>query len=175
MISNIAVATIYIVSILISERTENAFIIAGDFNPNSNNFDQGILNCNVALNIIPTRKEHILGLIRTNIPIYYNAPTIRALLDTPDHSLVLWKSKGIKKSKNDTQKIEVRPIQESSLESFGDCLRTYQWESAMCNYSSNEKWEHFTQVIDDKIEYYFSKRIVKFHVEDKPFRLLPEN
>ena len=107
------------VSILISESTETALIIAGDFNPNSNNFDQDILNCNVhgfkqVVNV-PTRKEHILDLILTNIPIYYNAPTIRALLDTPDHSLVLWKSKGIKKSKNDTQRVEVRPIKEPAL------------------------------------------------------------
>ena len=28
---------------------------------------------------------------------------------------------------------------------------------------------HFTQVINDKIEYYFPKRIAKFHVKDKPF------
>ena len=39
----------------------------------------------------------------------------------------------------------------------------------MCNYSSNEKLKHFTQVIHDKIEYYFPKRTVKFHVEDKSF------
>ena len=58
---------------------------------------------------------------------------------------------------------------ESSLESFGDWIRTHQWESAMCNYSSNEKLEYFTQVIHDKIEYYFLKRTAKFHVKDKPF------
>ena len=39
----------------------------------------------------------------------------------------------------------------------------------MCNYSSNEKLKHFTQVIHDKIEYYFPKRTLKFHVEDKSF------
>ena len=33
----------------------------------------------------------------------------------------------------------------------------------------NEKLEHFTRIIQDKIEYYFPKRIVKFHVDDKPF------
>ena len=39
----------------------------------------------------------------------------------------------------------------------------------MGNCSSIEKLEHFTQVIHDKIEYYFPKRIVKFHLENKPF------
>ena len=37
------------------------------------------------------------------------------------------------------------------------------------NCSSNEKLEGLTQVIHDKIKYYFPKRTVKFHVVDKPF------
>ena len=48
-------------------------------------------------------------------------------------------------------------------------MKSCQWESVMYNYSSNEKLKHFTQVIHDKIEYYFPKRTVKFHAEDKPF------
>ena len=39
----------------------------------------------------------------------------------------------------------------------------------MCIYSSNEKLGYFAQVIHDKIKYYFPKRAVKFHAEEKPF------
>ena len=69
---------------LISESTETAFIIAGDFNPNSNNFRSGHikLQCGVKQVVhVPTRIAHILDLILINIPNYYHTPTIQAPLD----------------------------------------------------------------------------------------------
>ena len=190
-VSRIAVATIYLppsttnneidefydylcycIDTLILESIETAFIITGDFNPNSNTFRSRLVEqqCNLKQVVhVPTRNGHILDLILTNISKYYNAPITQAPLDTSDHLVVLWQAKGIEKSKNVTRKVEVRPIKESSLESFGEWLRTYQWESTMSMYSLNEKLEHFTKIVHDKIEHHFPKRTVKFHAEDKPF------
>ena len=160
-VSRIAVATIYLppsttnneidkfydylcycIDTLILESIETAFIITGDFNPNSNTFRSRLVEqqCNLKQVVhVPTRNGHILDLILTNISKYYNAPITQAPLDTSDHLVVLWQAKGIEKSKNVTRKVEVRPIKESSLESFGEWLRTYQWESTMSMYSLNEK------------------------------------
>ena len=171
-VTRIAVATIYLppsitnneidefydylcfcIDTLILESTETAFIITGDFNPNSNNFRSRHLELQCGLKQVvhvPTRNEHILDLILANISKYYNVPTTQAPLDTSDHLVVLW-SQRVLKSKNITQKVEVRPIKESSHESFGDWLKTYQWESVTSMYSVNEKLEHFTQIIMIKL------------------------
>ena len=155
------------------ESTETAFIITGDFNPISNNFWSRLVEIQCGFKQVvqvPTRKEHILDLIFTNIPKLYNVPITEAPLDTSDHMLVLWKAKFVEKSKNVTRKAQLRPIKESSLESFGEWLKTYPWDSILGMYSTvNEKLEHFTHIIHDKIEQYFPKRMVKFHAEDKPF------
>ena len=75
---------------LISESTETAFIIAGDFNPNNNNFRSRHIELQCGLKQVahaPTRKEHTFDLILTNIPNYYHTPTTQAPLDTSDHLL----------------------------------------------------------------------------------------
>ena len=108
------------------ESTETDFIITGDFNPNSNNFRSKHveLQCGFKQVVhVATRKEHILDLIFTNIPKYYNLPTTQAPLDTTDHLLVLWKPKGIENSKNVKQNVAVRPIK-LILSNFGEWLKT---------------------------------------------------
>ena len=82
----------FCIDTLISESTKTAFIIAGDFNPNSNNFRLRHieLQCGLKQMVhVPTRKEHILGLTLTNLPNYYRTSATQASLDTSDHLLVL--------------------------------------------------------------------------------------
>jgi endonuclease/exonuclease/phosphatase family metal-dependent hydrolase len=79
-LTNFMITYAFVLSIdtLILESTETAFIITGDFNPNSNNFRSRHMELQCGLKQVvhvPTRNEHILDLILTNTSNYYNVPT----------------------------------------------------------------------------------------------------
>ena len=54
--------------------------------------------------------------------------------------------------------------------------KAYQWDPIMSMISMNEKLEYFTQIVQNKSELYFPKRIVKFHTwENKKANFIQRN
>ena len=79
---------------LCMESPNSAFIVAGDFNPTNNAFQNRYLksHCNFKQVVKkPTRGNNILDIIFTNIAGFYQVPCILAPLSTSDHCIVVWK------------------------------------------------------------------------------------
>ena len=82
---------------LTTESRDTAFIIADDFNPNSNGLKSRFLKIHCNLKQVvkeATRNTSILDLIFTNVNHFYEAREIIApLISSADHNMVIWISK----------------------------------------------------------------------------------
>jgi hypothetical protein len=77
-----------------------------------------------------------------------------------DHSAIIWKSKEEAQGKNEIKKITVRPIKETRLRLFEDCIGLETWSAVYDASCIN---------INAMIDNCFPTKIVKEHKDDKPF------
>ena len=120
----------------------------GDFNPNSNNFNEKRLKTLCGLKqvvCVPTREGATLDLIFSNVASFYSNPLALAPLDSLDHVIIQWKSKDVEKSINRIRKATVRPIKDSSLEAYGPWINWYDWSIVTRLPTVNQKLEMFTK------------------------------
>jgi hypothetical protein len=131
---------------LTTESRDTAFIIGGDFNPTSNGFKTRFLKIDCNLKQVvkeATRNTSILDFIFTNVNHFYEVPEIIAPLSSAVHNMVIWMSKIQQPQNNITNKVTVRPIKPSALESFPSLLASYNWQNVISASSVDAKVEDF--------------------------------
>ncbi|XP_028402121.1 uncharacterized protein LOC114525113 [Dendronephthya gigantea] len=117
---------------LISESPDTSITVTGDFNPESNGFQERVLKNHCKLKQVvktPTRGNAILDLILTNAHLFYERPISLAPIGFSDHCAIIWKSKEQTQSKNEVKKITVRPIKEARLFTFEECIGQETWSA----------------------------------------------
>ena len=116
------------------ESPNSAFIIAGDFNPTSNGFQNRYLKIHCNLKQVvkeATRGNNTLDLIFTNISVFYQVPCILAPLSTSDHCIVIWKSRDPCTTKGKVLKIKRRDMRQVNINAFGAVLESYDWQEIL--------------------------------------------
>ena len=154
------------------ESPNTAIILAGDFNPASNGFQQKRLerHCNLKPIVMhPTRDTSTLDLIFTNMADCYQTPAILAPLSTSDHNIINWKSKCNISEKGNAVKIKERKFRQQQLERFDALLANYDWSSVLNISVTDEKVNTFLHITNNMIAEYFPERTVRMHSKDKPF------
>ena len=117
---------------LISESPNTSIIITGDFNPLSDGFQERVLKNHCKLKQViktPTRGKAILDLILINAHSFYETPVSLAPIGCSDHSAIIGKAKEQAQGKNEIKKITVRPIKETRLRLFEDCIGLETWSA----------------------------------------------
>ena len=143
------------------ESPNSAFIIAGDFNPTSNGFQNRYLKIHCYLKQVvkeATRGNNTINLIFTNISGFYQVPCILAPLSTSDHCIVIWKSRDPCTTKGKVLKIKRRDMRQVNINAFGAVLESYDWHV-----------NTFMGVLNSMVETFFPESISKRHTKDKPF------
>ena len=158
---------------LCMESPNSAFIVAGDFNPTSNGFQNRYLktHCNFKQVVKKaTRGNNILDLIFTNIAGFYQVPCILAPLSTSDHCIVVWKPRDPRYSmKGKVLKVKHRDMRHANMNAFGSALENYDWHQILYGGDIDEKVNRFTLVVNSMIEKFFPESTSRRHSKDKPF------
>ena len=123
----------------------------------------------------PTRGEHVLDLIVTNLPELYNEPSIIAPLGTSDHNVVKWTSSASGSARSHGKSISkkhVRRFPQSARDAFGRWCNNHTWFADVENpRSCSELASFFSQDISSAIDRIFPTKIVKIHCSDKPWMI----
>ena len=75
------------------------------------------------------------------------------------------------KSKNSMKKIIVRPIEETKLRLFEECIGLQTWSAVFDTPCINAKMYAFLSITNVMIDYCFRTKIVKVHKDDKPITI----
>ena len=121
----------------------------------------------------PTRGEHVLDLIVTNLHELYNEPSIIAPLSTSDHNVVKWTpsaSEGVRSHGKNTSKKHVRRFPQSARDAFGRWCNNHTWFADVKNPEScSELASSFSKHLSSAIDRIFPIKMVKIHFTDKPW------
>ena len=121
----------------------------------------------------PTRGEHVLDLIVTNLHRLYNEPSIIAPLGTSDHNVVKWTlsaSGSVRSHGKNTSKKHVRRFPQSARDAFGRWCNNHTWFAGVKNPEScSELASSFSQDLSSAIDRIFPIKMVKIHFTDKPW------
>jgi exonuclease III len=115
------------------ESPNSAFIVAGDFNPTSNGFQNRCLKIHCNLKQVvkkATRGNNILDLMFTNIADFYQIPCILAPLSTSDHCIVIWKPRSYR-TKGRVLKVKRRDMRQANMNAFRSALENYDWHQIL--------------------------------------------
>ena len=123
----------------------------------------------------PTRGEHVLDLIVTNLHELYNEPSIIAPLGTSDHNVKCTSSaSGSARSHGKSiSKKHVRRFPQSARDAFGRWCNNHTWFADVENpRSCSELASSFSQDMSSAIDRIFPTKIFKIHCSDKPWMTL---
>ena len=166
-------------SMLTVKYENSAIFVCGD----RNNFDiTPLLNNSLKLKQIvslPTRKNKILDICITNMSKYYNTPSIVSPVEPDDlnngvpsdHSVPFCvpHTDPSKPPKRQWKKVVFRPLPESKINEFGKWILTEKWTDIDSFDDPNEKLNSFLNLVHQKLDRFFPKKVVKFNPQDKPF------
>lgn len=154
---------------LSTDHPDAGFVILGDFN--QLNTDP-LLTDQRYRQIVdrPTRGEHILDKIITNISSWYADVQIKSPIGMSDHNTLLWSPKTVyTKQPNKTRYRHSRPMPDSAVRGFGAWIADQDWTEVTIQVDVNSQLEGFTETLNSAIDKYFPIRKVKLHSCDKPW------
>ena len=121
----------------------------------------------------PTRGQHVLDLIVTNLHELYNEPSIIAPLGTSDHNVVKWTpsaSEGVRSHGKNKSKKHVRRFPQSTRDAFGRwCNNHTRFADVKNPESCSELASSFSCHLSSAIDRIFPIKMVKIHFTDKPW------
>lgn len=111
-------------------------ILCGDFNGLRLNYDEISEVTGLKATVhSPTRNEHVLDQIFTNIP-NCSSPTIHPPIGRSDHSIVLLNRSSIRTS---WTKKRVRNFSRANKQRFGELISSYDWQAFVNSYAHVEQ------------------------------------
>lgn len=144
---------------------KSAFVILGDFN----DLDTEQLEDHMSLSQIvtfPTHKKKCLDKILTDIKDHYEPPEKHSPLGKSYHCVVVWKPlKQIHKPR--TKRVNIRPLRDSCIRSFGQWITQENWESVYQGVSGEKMAQNLEDLLRCKYEDNFPTKTVIRRDNDK--------